>query len=290
MNKLQSQLVFSKQQQVGIVFLVLLLLAFIVGLYFYNPSPEMVLDATSPEIKAQQKQLAFLQKEKQKQNKPKIYPFNPNFITDYKGYVLGMKNEEIDRLKRYRKSNKWINSVEDFKRVTKVSDSLLAKISPYFKFPEWVKNEKKRKFVTPSKTSKSFVDKEDLNTATATQLEQVYGIGNTLSNRIVKYREKINGFTDASQLYLIYGLKPEIISVILEDFVIKTPTKINTININTASASDIATIPGISFELAKKIWEFRVLRGTVNNISELEKIPELTSKKINVIKLYLSFE
>jgi hypothetical protein len=28
----------------------------------------------------------------------KVYPFNPNFITDYKGYKLGMSVQEIDRL------------------------------------------------------------------------------------------------------------------------------------------------------------------------------------------------
>jgi hypothetical protein len=27
----------------------------------------------------------------------KVYPFNPNFITDFKGYKLGMSVQEIDR-------------------------------------------------------------------------------------------------------------------------------------------------------------------------------------------------
>jgi DNA uptake protein ComE-like DNA-binding protein len=289
MTKLQSQLVFSKQQQVGIVFLVSILTILLIGLYFYNPNPETVLDLTSPEIKERQQQIALLQKQKQKENKPKIYPFNPNFITDYKGYTLGMRAEEIDKLHAFRNANKWINSVQDFKRVTGVSDSLLDKISPYFKFPEWVKKVKKKTLFS-TKEPKSFSEKIDLNTATSIQLEQVYGIGNTLSNRIVKYREKINGFSDTSQLHLIYGLKTETITALLKDFAIKTPTKINTINLNTASASDIATIPGISFEMAKKIWEFRVLRGSVTQFSELEKIPEITTQKLQVIKLYLSLE
>ena len=47
-----------------------------------------------------------------------------------------MSSEEIDRLLDYRKQNKWINSKEDFKKVTKVSDSFLDQISSYFKFPE----------------------------------------------------------------------------------------------------------------------------------------------------------
>ena len=75
----------------------------------------------------------------QRQNSaPKIYPFNPNYITDYKGYTLGMSAEEINRLHAYRAKNKWVNSSKEFQRITKVSDSLLKQIAPYFKFPDWV--------------------------------------------------------------------------------------------------------------------------------------------------------
>src|SRR5690554_8215098 len=77
---------------------------------------------------------------KTEDNSPTIFPFNPNFITDYKGYTLGMTPEEIDRLLTYRSENKWINSDEDFQSVTQVSDSLLAVLIRFFNFPEWVKN------------------------------------------------------------------------------------------------------------------------------------------------------
>ena len=49
-----------------------------------------------------------------------------------------MSLEEIDRLLAFRKTNKFVNSKREFQQVTKVSDSLLNKISPYFKFPDWV--------------------------------------------------------------------------------------------------------------------------------------------------------
>ena len=40
-----------------------------------------------------------------------------------------MSVEEIDRLRAYRKQNKFVNSAEKFQKVTKVSDSLLSKLS-----------------------------------------------------------------------------------------------------------------------------------------------------------------
>ena len=49
-----------------------------------------------------------------------------------------MSAEEINRLHAYRAKNKWVNSRKEFQRITKVSDSLLKQIAPYFKFPDWV--------------------------------------------------------------------------------------------------------------------------------------------------------
>ena len=44
----------------------------------------------------------------------KLRPFNPNFITDYKGYTLGMSLDEIQRLHKFRSQDKWVNSAHDF--------------------------------------------------------------------------------------------------------------------------------------------------------------------------------
>ena len=49
-----------------------------------------------------------------------------------------MSLTEIDRLLLFRRKNKFINSEREFQKITQVSDSLLAKIAPYFKFPDWV--------------------------------------------------------------------------------------------------------------------------------------------------------
>ena len=88
------------------------------------------------------KQLDSLRAIEIENRKPKTYPFNPNYITDYKGERLGMSLIEIDRLLAFRKQNKFINSKYEFQQVTKVSDTLLNKIAPYFKFPDWVVKEK----------------------------------------------------------------------------------------------------------------------------------------------------
>lgn len=293
--RLKSHFTFNKQQRSGILLLLLLIILLLCIYWFVDFSEEDTFDSSSAEIVAVQQELDSLRLVEIEKRKPKIYPFNPNFITDYKGYVLGMTTEEIDRLLHYRKEDKWINSVEDFKKVTGVSDSLLNEISPYFKFPEWVTNPKPKNNFKNYKSEKGysekpFAQKIDLNKATEAQLQQVSGIGLALSKRIVSFREKLGGFTDDAQLYSVYGLDASVVHRTLNLFTVKSPKTIVKMNINTASASDISTIPGISFEMAKEIWEFRRLREKITNLQELSKIEGITERKLQLIQLYLSAE
>lgn len=292
---IKSHFTFNKQQRSGILLLLLLIVSLLCVYWFVDFSEEDTFDTSSAEIVSMQNELDSLRLIEIEKRKPKIYPFNPNFITDYKGYTLGMSNEEIDRLLQYRKEDKWINSAADFKRVTGVSDSLLNELSPNFKFPDWVTNPKPKHDFKEYKSEKGFDEKPfaqkiDLNKATEEQLQQVSGIGEALSKRIVSDREKLGGFSNDIELYSVYGLDPSVVQRTLNLFTVKSPKNISKININTASASDIATIPGVSFKMAKKIWEYRRLREKITNIQELEKIEGMTERKLQLIQLYLSVE
>ena len=291
MEKIKSHFVFNRSQRNGILLLLFFISGYLVINYYVDFSKENLLDVNSKEVIAIQKELDSLRTIEVESKKPKVFPFNPNFLTDFKGYTLGMSTEEIDRLLAFRKENKWINSVEDFKKVTKVSDSLLNKISPYFKFPDWVTNPKsKNKYVKKRFKEKKFTQKIDLNLATQDQLEAVNGIGKAFSKRIIDYRNKLGGFTNDIQLYEVYGLDFQATNSILKEFTVKTPKEIIKMNLNSISASDISTIPSISFDIAKKIWEFRILNEVIKSFSELENIEGLTKRKLQGIQLYLKLE
>ena len=137
---------------------------------------------------------------------------------------------------------------------------------------------------------KTFKQKIDLNLATQGQLEELNGIGKTFSKRILDYRNKLGGFTNDIQLYQVYGLDFQVANSILKEFTVKTPKEIIKMNLNSISASDISTIPSISFDIAKKIWEFRILNEGIKSFSELENIEGLTKRKLQGIQLYLKLE
>lgn len=291
MEKIKSHFVFNRSQRNGILLLVFFISGYLVLNYYVDFSKENLLDIKSKEVIAIQKELDSLRTIEVASKMPKVFPFNPNFLTDFKGYALGMSTEEIDRLLAFRKENKWINSVKDFKKVTKVSDSLLNKISPYFKFPDWVTNSKsKNKYVKREFKEKTFKQKIDLNLATQGQLEELNGIGKTFSKRIIDYRNKLGGFTNDIQLYEVYGLDFQATNSILKEFTVKTPKEIIKMALNSISASDIATVPSISFDIAKRIWEYRILNEGIKSFSELDNIEGLTKRKLQGIQLYLKLE
>ncbi len=291
MEKIKSHFVFNRSQRNGILLLFFFTSGYLVLNYYVDFSKESLLDINSKEVIAIQKELDSLRTIEIESKKPKVSPFNPNFLSDFKGYVLGMSTEEIDRLLAFRKENKWINSVKDFKKVTKVSDSLLNKISPYFKFPDWISNSKpKKNYLKKGFKEKTFRQKVDLNITTQEQLEKVNGIGKVNSKKIIDYRNKLGGFSDDIQIYQLYGLDHQVINKVLDEFTVKTPKEIVKMNFNSISASDIATIPGISFDLAKRIWEYRILNEQIESFSQLQNIEGLTKRKLQGIQLYLKIE
>ncbi|MFL1011287.1 ComEA family DNA-binding protein [Flavisericum labens] len=288
---MKSHFKFSKEQRNGIFLLLFLIIVFQCVCFFVDFSSEDI-QVDQKELSKFIKEIDSLKQVKIEESKPKIYPFNPNFITDFKGSTLGMSNEEIDRLLEFRKQDKWVNSPEQFQEVTQISDSLLAVISPYFKFPDWVANPKRTSnYSTYSNKPKTYAQKIDLNKATAQQLQKVNGLGKVLSERILKFRNKLGGgFIADVQLYDVYGLTPEVIQKITSDFTVKTPGNIEKIDLNTANVNQLVTVPHIDYDLAADILEQRKLREGFQTMDELNKVKNFPSNKIKIIELYLHLE
>ncbi len=291
MNFLKSHFTFSREQRNGI-FLLLLIIILLQVLYFFVDfsSKDVIVDHVK--FTEYTKEIDSLRLVKLEEKKTKTYPFSPNHITDFKGATLGMSNKEIDRLLNFRKQDQWINSAKQFQEVTKVSDSLLNKISPLFKFPDWViKPKLKKQQTTYNNEPKSFAQKQDLNKATEKQLQGVYGVGTTLSKRIIKYRDKYKGgFIEDAQLEDVYGLTPETRERILKEFIVKTPRPIIKIELNIAKVEDLVNIQYIDYDVAYNIIEQRQLREGYKSLDELIKVKDFPVNKIEIIKLYLYLE
>ena len=283
---------FSKSQRSGLLVL-LVLIVVLQTIYFFadfslpikeNPEKEKWL-AVQTEIDSLKSTMSI--------KGSKLCPFNPNFISDYKGYKLGMSVQEIDRLLVFRKQNKFVNSAAEFQKVTQISDSLLGVIAPYFKFPDWVKQKTKWK-TFPNSNYPTFAKKEkliviDINIATSEELVKVYGVGEVIAQRILSYKESLGGFVAMEQLNEVWGLSPEVLANLNKQFKVKSMTGIKKVDVNNASIKELAQFPYFKYTVAKQIVIYRSMNGTINSVDDLIKIKNFPVDKAKIIGLYLDF-
>lgn len=281
-----SHFKFNKQERSGIFFL-LLLVVILQGVYFFVQAKPFGGKPKFMENTFAQTKLDSL-KNATPTDSLQLLPFNPNYITDYRGYVLGLSSDEMDRLFAYRKQGKFVNSAKDFQEVTQISDSLLATISPYFKFPEWKSKVIERSTKHPFVQKESYATPKDLNLATKEELMEVNGIGEKLSDRIISFRDKLGGFLVNEQLYDVYGLEPEVVKRALVRFQVLRPPNIAKINVNTASAQELSTLLYINRDLAQEIVSYRKDKGPFVSLDELRNVKTFPKERIDRIKLYLA--
>lgn len=282
--KMQLPYFSNKQRRALVFFVVIIVLLQVVILIiksksFTNETADYKVDAKTQLQIDSLKQLAL--------KKFDLQPFNPNFITDYKGFKLGMTTSEIDKLLKFRSTGKYVNSATEFQKVTGVSKELLDKISPYFKFPEWTQNKQSN---TYAENSDPVVLKNiDLNKATVEDLVAIKGIGDYYANAVINERDKLGGFVSIHQIDFIKGLRPEAVKILKQNTSVKTSTSIKKVNINTATKEELAQIPYINSHIARQIVVYRSKQEIPLKIEDLEKINNFPLDKLKIIRLYLDF-
>jgi len=289
MKILKPHFWYNKSQRNGVFFLLLIIIVLQITFSFVDFSSDVKV-FNRDELVALNVKIDSLKKVEIEKRKPKIYPFNPNYITDYKGAQLGMSLNEIDKLLAFRESSKFINSVNQFQKVTQISDSLLKVISPYFKFPDWVVKEQKNnlgKSTLKSKELKVAISTNNINLATANDFKTINGVNTYLAERIVKYRKKLKGFSIQNQLLEVWKLDKKTAQNILTTFIIIDKPNIIKLNVNTATFKQVLSNPYIDYDLCKKIFDFRDEVAELQSIEELKKIVGFPLDKYDRITLYL---
>jgi len=284
MKNFKSLFLFNRRQQRGI-FLLLIILVLVIGIRIYLETKEsqpLILE----DVSQYQTQVDSLKKVYTKR-KDTIYPFNPNYITDYRAYILGLNEAEQKRLSRFRESGKFINNKKQFQQVTEVSDQWLDSISPYFKFPSWV-NQPRKSYSTDYSNRK--IVSKDINDASIEELRKVYGIGPALSGRIVAERKKLNGFVDIIQVRDVYGLTDSTMVELRKHFYVTPNPDFKKVALNTATSDQLSVIPYFSDYLIDKLLEQRTLRDGFKSWNEVLLTSRFPQEKLALIQLYLTLD
>ncbi|OXA83812.1 ComEA family DNA-binding protein [Flavobacterium hercynium] len=284
---------FNRQQRAGVFFLlvVILVLQIIYLSIDFTISEEFLTE--KEQWLSMQSEIDSLKLRKGNEGNI-IHPFNPNYISDYKGYKLGLSVQEIDRLLAFRKENKYVNSAREFQEVTKVSDSLLNTIAPFFKFSNKNQDNKQTIIYRKDFDQKKTFKKEklvvlDINKATQEDLMKIHGIGEALSFRIVKQKELLGGFVSMEQLDEVWGISADVLFELKHHFKIDALPKFKKIAINDISLKELSKFPYFNYTLAKQIITYRSMNGNFENIEDLSKIKGFPVEKAKIISLYLEF-
>lgn len=273
------------------VVLIQIILCFVVYYQLQAQAPDVIPTKIQVALQAQLDSLRNVTSKK----KDTIYPFNPNYISDYKGYFLELSTVEIDRLLAFRANKQMINSTQDFQKVTGVSNEWMQKYNPYFVFDTRSRAQATTQHTqgtTDRGVKKHLVDKQllplqDINQATAESLQLIRGIGPALSKRIIEDRNKWGGYVHLDQLKFVYGLSEEVIDALFQQFaVLSTPT-IDPLDLNEAGVNELKNIPYLNYYLAREIVKYRSLNGDFVNKRQLREIEKIPLDRIHIISLYL---
>ncbi len=291
---IKSFLKFNKSQRIGIFSLFAIIIILQVLYYFVDFTPTETINPEKLKWLSLASEIEILKDDNSK-FKYKVYPYNPNFITDFKGYKLGMTTAQIDKLFAFRKLGKFANSPKEFQAVTGISDSLLNAMSPNFKFPDWVNKKSESNYQDYKNSNYSkFPEKEklivkDINLATKEDLMKISGIGDAISDRILGQKLNFKAFVSMDQMNEIYGLLPDIIQKLNVNFQVINQPNIEKIDINNLSIKELTKFPYFKYQIAKNIVIYRSMNGEIKNIAELSEIKDFPVDKIKIIALYLQF-
>ena len=121
----------------------------------------------------------------QLQNNDTIYPFNPNRLSSWLAYRLELPKSIVDSIQSRVRNRLYFQTAKEFKEYVGKEYKKFQEIKHLIQFPS-------PQIQLKSNAHKS--KKKQLNTATAEDLESVFGIGPTLADRILTTRQSLQGF------------------------------------------------------------------------------------------------
>jgi competence protein ComEA len=218
-----------------------------------------------------------------------MFSFDPNQASIDNFTKVGFSASLANRIVNYRTKGGKFAIKSDLLKIYGMDTVLYRKVYSYIDLPEEkiTKNPLNAKAIEKRTVSKI---KLDLNLADTVQLDKVYGIGKKLSERIIKYRNRLGGFVSINQLKEVYGLDSVVVKNVSEKFVITENYLPIQVNINSATEKELGSHPYLSFKLAKAITAYRFQHGQFTSLDDLTNVQLLNENDFKRIKPYLTVE
>lgn len=233
-----------------------------------------------------------------------LKPFDPNTADSIELRQLGLSAFATRNLIRYREHGGRFRTPDDMSKIYGMDSTLFAELKDYIRIEGTERQTGKAtaSLLLPNKrdtaslllptTQKPYPRQEkypegttvSINEADTTELKKIPGIGSVIAGMIVRYRERLGGYYDISQLYDINIDAKRLTSWLYAD-----SSKITRIPVNS-SISRLLRHPYINFEQAKAISNYRKKYGKLTSLKPLILYEEFTEEDFERISRYLLFD
>ncbi len=235
-----------------------------------------------------------------KEAKPEVplFDFDPNSIGRNEWKLLGLTDRQIDGLERYQEKGGRYRVKSDVARMYTISPELYARLEPHILLPDsFVKRQNafkqaadraaRPRYAAPPASRMDTLEQRrhtpwqererppvtplDVNSADTTELVTLPGIGPAFARGIVKYRDRLGGYTSMDQLAEVYVLrdKPEAVER-LKEILFLDPAGIRRIPLNTAAPEDLAAHPYINWKVANGLINYRRQHGPFPTVEAIK--------------------
>lgn len=276
---IQQFLHFTKAERRGLIPFILFIACFFIipklpAYFSKRPEPQWTVFSAKLATLNQPKTIA-------KDTIPLFY-FNPNTASQQELLKLGLPEFTVRTLVNYRSKGGYFKEPKDLQKLYNLSTEDFNRIESYIRIPQ-VKGPK------PTFAKKSFPKAEvDINRGTVEDWKKLRGIGTYRAERIIKFRDRLGGFTNIDQVGETYGLPDSIFQRIKPQLVLKSPP--SKLPINELTKEDLKAHPYISWKQAQVIVNYRNNHGPYQTMEDLEKVKVLDSLWIQRMEAYIRFE
>jgi DNA uptake protein ComE-like DNA-binding protein len=221
-----------------------------------------------------------------------LFYFDPNTATVNEWKRLGVRDKTITTIQNYLSKGGKFYKKEDLAKIWGFRADELSRLLPLVQITP---NKVLAKEVLPDHQRKEYKETPylpavvDINTADTAALIALPGIGSKLSERIIRFRDKLGGFHSLEQVGETFGL-PDSTFQKIKPYLKMDQASLKQININHASVEEMKSHPYLRYALANAIVQYRLQHGSYRSIDDIRKIQLVTDEIFLKLSPYLTTE
>lgn len=224
----------------------------------------------------------------------KLSAFDPNTADSTLLLSLGLQPWQVRSIYRYRAKGGIYRQPSDFARLYGLTVKQYKELLPYIHISDEYKPAAEVYGRTDAVRSGrdtlrypvklqpgQYVTLDDADTVS---LRKVPGIGRYYASRIVRYRNDLGGYVSVAQLSEIEGIPEAALS-----YFMVTGGAVRKLNLNRLTLNELKHHPYINFYQARRIIDYRRLKGPLHSIDDLRLLKDFSQRDIERLRPYVEF-